>query len=252
MKFIHLSDLHVHFNNKDNKELITSLRYIADKYPQHRLIITGDITDDGSPGQYENAYDLLQPFLGRLYFCPGNHDFGASGNLYSRERAQRFDQILSIPLGQGGTFTGDNTPVVNILREGSDLVMLIALDSNLETHSPFDFACGEIGKSQLQSLDTILATAPAGAIKIVFFHHHPFIRNDPFMLLKDSEALARVLYGRTDVVLFGHKHVMGEWTNRWNTQYILASDNSWDKDYAKELTITDGRIEVRTIPIREA
>lgn len=252
MKFIHLSDLHIHSSSSDNAELTAALNFIAHTYPKHGLIITGDITDDGAPKQYENAYKLLKPFLGRIYICPGNHDFGAVGNLYSEERALRFDQSLSIPLKQGGTFKGDSTPVVNVLKDGKSSVMLIALDSNLETENPFDFACGEIGPSQLRALDTILTTAPQNTTKVLFFHHHPFMRNDPFMQLNDAEALARTVYGRTHVILFGHKHEMDQWENRWGTRYILASDNSSDKNYAKELTIENGDISVAPVRIREA
>ena len=95
-------------------------------------------------------------FKGRIFLCPGNHDFGAAGNFYSRERAERFDEFLSIPLGQGGTFTGDKTPVVNIVQEDGEKVMVIALDTNLETEQAFDFACGKVGKTQRSALDNIL------------------------------------------------------------------------------------------------
>lgn len=250
MKLIHLSDLHVHGSSDDNAELMAALDYISSAYPEHKLVVTGDITDDGSPRQYENAYALLEPFLGRIYICPGNHDFGAVGNLYSEERARRFDQSLAIPLEQGGTFKGDCTPVVNIVKDDVSTAMLIALDSNLETQNPFDFACGEIGSSQLQALDTLLATAPRNIVKVLFFHHHPFMVNDPFMMLKDADALARTIYGRTDIVLFGHKHRMNQWENRWGAKHILASDNSSDKDYAKEITIEGEKISVAAIPIR--
>ncbi len=252
MKFIHLSDLHIHSSNDDNAKLIASLKYISATYLEHKLIITGDITDDGAPRQYENAYELLKPFIGRIYICPGNHDFGAVGNLYSDERSRRFDQSLAIPLGQGGTFKGDCTPVVNIVKEGSSTAMLIALDSNIETQSPFDFACGEIGSSQLQALDTLLKTAPRNVVKVVLFHHHPFMVNNPFMMLKDAEALARTIYGRADIVLFGHKHEMNQWENRWGTKYILGSDNSSDKNFAKEITIESENVSVATVPIRAA
>jgi hypothetical protein len=128
--------------------------------------------------------------------------------------------------------------------------MLIALDSNLETGHPFDFACGEIGESQLSALDTILGrTSSAHMSKILFFHHHPFMVNDPFMELKDARKLASTIFGRVDVVLFGHKHEMNQWENRWETKYILASDNSPGKDFAKEITITGTDISVASIPI---
>ena len=149
MKFIHISDLHFHMNAADNTAANKLLSNIGEHYPDHKLIVTGDITDDGHPKQFKNAWDGLKPFRGNVFIAPGNHDFGAKGNFYSRERARRFDEMLSMPLQQGGTFTGDNTPVVNIVQEGDVRAVLIALDTNLETYTPVDFACGAV-----EELDT--------------------------------------------------------------------------------------------------
>jgi 3',5'-cyclic AMP phosphodiesterase CpdA len=252
MKFIHLSDLHIHSNDNDNRGVSELLEFIERHYPEHRLIVTGDITDDGAPRQYENAYKLLKPFMGRIFICPGNHDFGAVGSLFSRERAIRFDEHLAKPLNQGGTFQSDTTPVVNVIKDGETSIILIALDSNLETQHAFDFACGEIGGPQLRALETILATAPNNAVKLLFFHHHPFMVNDPFMELKDAQMLARTIYGRTDVILFGHKHEMKQWENRWGAKYILAADNSSDKKFAKEITVEGTFITVSPVAIRRS
>lgn len=250
MKLIHISDLHYHRNPGDNQEADSLLEIIRNRYPTHSLIVTGDISDDGHPTQFENAFKALEPFLGRVFIVPGNHDFGAAGNFYSCERACRFDEMLSIRLDQGGTFTGDNTPVVHVFREGNESVMLIALDTNLETENPFDFACGEVGKSQMATLDTILCN-PANAVlpKILFFHHHPFMHGNPFMQLKDAEDLMRTIYMRVDVVLFGHKHVSEMWKNRNGVQYFLASDNSPGKDYVREISIAGGKIYVQDIGV---
>jgi 3',5'-cyclic AMP phosphodiesterase CpdA len=250
MKFIQLSDLHIHTHENDNEDAISLLRYVSKTYPDHQLIITGDITDDGKMEQFENAYKLLEPFKGKVFICPGNHDFGAAGNFYSYERAVNFDNILVKQLNQGGTFKGDSTPVVNTLNDGNIKIMLIALDSNLETEQPFDFACGEIGDSQLSALNTILSTVPsAGMVKALFFHHHPFMVNDPFMELKDAKALAKIVYNRVDLILFGHKHEMSQWEKRWGTKYMLASDNSPGKQFAKEITIDGAGISVKPVPI---
>ncbi len=78
--------------------------------------------------------------MGRIFIVPGNHDFGAMGNFYSKERAKRFDEKLTIPLKQGGTFYKENKPVVNIIKDKNASVMLIGLDTNLKTNHPFDFA----------------------------------------------------------------------------------------------------------------
>ncbi len=250
MKFIHLSDLHFHRRKKDNSEATKTLGYIKKQYPDHHLIVTGDIVDDGHEEQYERALDALKEFMGRILISPGNHDFGAVGNFYSQERAERFDEMLSKPLQQGGTFTGDNTPVVNILEENSDRIMLIGLDTNLETEHPFDFASGEVGNGQLAALDTILSNpSTPNMIKMLFFHHHPFMHNNPFMELKDAYDLMRTIYCRVDAVLFGHKHVSNQWENMNGIRYVLASDDSPGKDWAREITIEHGEITVKDIKI---
>jgi 3',5'-cyclic AMP phosphodiesterase CpdA len=247
MRFLHVSDLHYHRNPADNKAADTTLTFIKKTYPKHHLIVTGDITDDGHPEQYENARKALLPFReSGISICPGNHDFGAAGNFYSRERAERFDELLSRPLGQPGTFTGDQTPVVTMTGSADDRVMLIGLDTNLETEQPFDFACGEVGKKQLDALDSILANRETcNLLKVVFFHHHPFMVNDPFMELRDAEQLGRVLYRRVNVVLFGHKHVSHAWEDRWGVRWTLAADNTPGKDYAREIVVEHGEFMVK-------
>jgi 3',5'-cyclic AMP phosphodiesterase CpdA len=251
MKFIHLSDLHYHTFQKDNTEATGTLNYVQGNYPLHNVIITGDITDDGKEDQFYAAFRDLLPLKGRVFICPGNHDFGAAGNFYSQERAERFDRLLAVTLAQGGTFKGDSTPVVNILKDDTAEVMLIALDTNLETEHPFDFASGEAGDQQLAALKTILSNpGSAGMKKILFFHHHPFMHNNPFMELKDARALFRAIYNRVDVVLFGHKHVVGKWTNMNGISYILASDDSPGKNYAREIEIIGSSISVRDLPIK--
>jgi len=251
MKLIHISDLHFHRRRNDNKEALATLNFIQQNYPKHYLIVTGDIVDDGHEKQFDQAFKALRPFKGRIFICPGNHDFGAIGNFYSRERAERFDRLLATPLEQGGTFTGDATPVVNVIEEKKDKVMLIALDTNLETEHPFDFACGEVGATQLATLDTILSNqANAGMPKILFFHHHPLARNNPFMELKDGYDLWRALFGKVDVLLFGHKHESDCWQNMNGVRYVLASDNSPGKRYAREIVIGKRVISVNDIEIR--
>ncbi len=250
MKFIHISDLHFHTHISDNAAAIATLNFIQVHYPEHKLIVTGDIADDGDEQQFDQAYRALEPFKGRIFICPGNHDFGAAGNFYSRERAERFDNMLSLPLEQGGTFTGDNTPVVNLLMDEADKVALIALDTNLETESPFDFACGEVGERQLAFLNTILTdTSLADRTKILVFHHHPFMHNDPLMELKDARELMRTIYQKVDVVCFGHKHVSHLYQNIDGIPFVLAADNSPGKDWARQISITRKIISVTDIRI---
>jgi hypothetical protein len=42
----------------------------------------------------------------------------------------------------------------------------------------------------MRALKTILASpASAKMVKVLFFHHHPFIVNNPFMELKDAREI---------------------------------------------------------------
>lgn len=248
MKFLHLSDLHIHTCDCDNSDVTSTLRFIEKTYPDHLLIITGDITDDGTEAQYENARSLLAPFKEKIFICPGNHDFGEAGNVYRRDCALHFD-TLAEELRQGGVFKGAAKPVVNRIQEDKTEVMLIALDSNLETQSIFDFACGEIGKQQLNDLNELLTSESGnGAVKVLFFHHHPFMFNDPFMELRDAKDLAKIIYGKIDLVLFGHKHEAGQWQKTWNTRCMLASDNSPGKCSVREITIDSAGVSVASVP----
>lgn len=250
MKFLHLSDLHFRSQPEHNREILATLDVIREQYPSHSLIITGDITDDGHEVQYELAYQALDLFVGRIFLCPGNHDFGAKGNLFSQERAERFDRMLAIPLQQRGTFCGENLPVLHVLQEEGQQILLIALDTNLETLSPFDFACGQIGATQLTALNSLLSDHDiAEMIVIVFFHHHPFLHGDRFRKLLDARELVRILYERVHLVLFGHQHVSKMWVNTLGIPYILACDNSPGKALAREITIVQRTIMVQDVSI---
>lgn len=250
MKFLHLSDFHFRSRPEHNQEILATLEVIREYYPSHYLIITGDITDDGHEIQYKHAYQALAPFVGRIFICPGNHDFGAKGNLFNRERAERFDRMLAIPLQQSGTFRGDNLPVPHVLQEEEQQILLIALDTNLETLSPFDFACGQVGATQLAALNSLLSDPEiAEMIVIVFFHHHPFLHTDRLRKLLDAKELMRILYERVHLVLFGHQHVSKMWVNTLGIPYILACDNSPGKAAAREITIVQKKIAVQDISI---
>jgi 3',5'-cyclic AMP phosphodiesterase CpdA len=252
MKFLHISDLHIQSNDdSDNADVKSTLNYIKKKYPKHCLIVTGDVTDDGTEDQYRNAAEYFEGFVERVFFCPGNHDFGLQGNFFSEERAKRFDKMLMEPFKQGGTFTGDQTPLVHTLKDGTTTVRLIGLDSNLETESPFDFACGEIGATQLKFLNSVLSSPAIPEMRtLLYFHHHPLMHNNPFMELKDAEGLMRTIYNKSvDVVLFGHKHESKMWKNMNGIPYFLAADNSPGKDFAREIDVTGTEVTVKDVKI---
>ncbi|MDY6893807.1 MAG: metallophosphoesterase [Thermotogota bacterium] len=223
MNLLHISDLHIHRDQEKNKNTRLRLEKIMSMFPDDLLITTGDITDDGHPKQYKNAKDL--PGLK----VPGNHDYGYAGNIYDREKAELFDKIF------GTCFADINIPHIKIINN----IQFVGLDSNLETEHPFDFACGEIGPLQLRLLGkTLQNKIPT----VVYLHHHPFVRNDPFMELRDARKFMRTIYGRVDVLLFGHRHVEQIWHDTCGIKLIHAAGRLADSDHVLKITINDGEV----------
>jgi 3',5'-cyclic AMP phosphodiesterase CpdA len=242
MKILHISDTHFHAI-ANNDALLRRFTYIQSNYPDHKIIITGDITDDGTEEQYAIASRILKPFKGRLFFCPGNHDYGTLGSVYTEEAARRFDEFAKV--FNEGAFI-DKVPLVFKIEN----VQIILLNSNLKTGNPLDFACGEIGKGQLKILRKILKeNLPKDSVRIICLHHHPFIHSDPTMKLLDAEDFVRVIYGKTDILLFGHKHEQAQWLNKVGCKFVLASGALFEGLTAKEITIDGIGISVASVPI---
>ena len=62
------------------------------------------------------------------------------------------------------------------------------------------------------------------------------------MELKDARQVMRIMYNRVNVLLFGHKQVMGKWKNYNGIRYVLASDDSPGKEWAREITVEKGEV----------
>lgn len=210
----HASDLH--FGSSLTSQSIALLAHIFAGHFRDSgafLLVTGDITDDGSAEQYELAARHLRPFAGRLLACPGNHDVGPQGNLYSPEAVQRYhEQIdpLTVLAGDGT----DHLPHDILLQDGEGCqVLTVGLNSTLYTPTPFDFACGQVGDEQRLALQAKLCQAslcrPRGGPvpTLVYLHHRPF--RFPFltsmvMRLRDADRFLDIVEASADVVAFGH------------------------------------------------
>ena len=247
MRCIHLSDEHWHSDNGDNQRQLAVIQALRPYRKTHYLLGTGDITDDGGRDQYLRVQDAMAEWKGRWFFCPGNHDCGWAGWEWRSECAIRFDMMLSDPFHQGRSFFAKEAPVVNLLEDGKDRVLLVALNSVPATVDPGDFACGEIGRVQLEALSGVLKTAPPGVPVIVMVHHHPWYHWHPFMYLKDAGALLMRLRGKIDLLLFGHRHKGEQWRDRWNIPWSIAAPSTPEAGWADEIVIEDGHIEIRRL-----
>ncbi len=241
MKLLHLSDFHYHKDDSNNTAIYERVERLRG-YPDHWKIITGDITDDGRQDQYDKAYRSLS-LLNRVIVVPGNHDYGAFGSIYDESDARLFD-VFANCFNQRPFF--DKVPGVIRIEN----MLFILLNSCLKTEDIFEFASGEIGREQLQRLTTILDEPEnKDFVKVVALHHHPFIHSDPTMRLLDADRLARAVYKKVDLLLFGHKHEKGKWKDKVGCRHILAADALFESKSVWEIDIEGNEISIRAIRI---
>ena len=238
MKFLHLADSHVHARSS-NDPLIERMEYVNTHYADYYKPITGDMTDDGSEDQYGNAKEICRKSL--IIPVPGNHDYGAIGSLYSKASAKMFDHFAST--FRPSSYFGKNPQVILLGN-----MVFICLNSCKKTTSPFDFARGQIGWRQRWKLGKLL-DQHKDLIRIVALHHHPFVHSDPGMELEDAEQFLKVIYGKVDVLLFGHKHEQRQWQDKAGCKWVLAAGAVFKEQTAKAIIIEGSNIQIEEVRI---
>ena len=152
-------------------------------------VITGDLTESGTPDEYKNFAALVRQFLpGPVYVIPGNHDHRA--NL--REALADFPGVTADPFYV--QYAIDDHPV-----------RLIMLDTLVPSAS-----YGELRAEQLVWLDTVLGRVPDKPT-IVGMHHPPFacgIVHMDKIALRNADEFATVIARHRQVVrvICGHHH----------------------------------------------
>jgi 3',5'-cyclic AMP phosphodiesterase CpdA len=221
---IHLSDLHIHKSSRhrDNLNARVLVNYLCRQFrdaPKSNtyVVLTGDNVDDGTAAQYSRLRaDVLSPLGQRftLLVAPGNHDYAFAGFLFDKGAPRRFRDCIR-PF-----VTGTRFPCVTENRE--EKVLFAGLDSAGPFGQQF-FAEGVVAKGQRERLARHLADSQyEGCVKVVYLHHHPFVRCIG-TALRESEALLGVVSGNVDLVLFGHKHRSEAFFGRYRIPLMLAS-----------------------------
>jgi len=223
MKLIHLSDLHVGQSDNEAKfqwiinHLNTALEF---EDPNYVIIITGDLINDAANKHAHRGVramiDTLSPrFSGRVFLCPGNHDYGnfwGGHHKFIAHFRQLFDDYLQ---GSGdiepSAYLPANMPynspfpVVDIMGE----IVLIGLDTTAdELNDGYSFGAeGRVGERQLRALDRLLGLPQLSGKRIViYFHHHPYHAGNYLNRLKDADDFCNVVRNRVHLLLFGHNH----------------------------------------------
>ena len=155
--------------------------------PVEMAIVTGDLTDFGTPEEYQRFRDIMAPLDIPYRAVPGNHDD---------------PDAMRAGFADRGWMPKDGP--INWMHDFDDLV-LIGLDSSV-AGKPF----GYLSDTTLAFLSQGLHRADGRAV-IVGIHHPPFLTGKEKMdiqNLRDSAALGQILSGyRGEVRLIcGHVH----------------------------------------------
>ena len=155
--------------------------------PVDAVVVSGDVSDDGSPESYECFLSVMAPLDVPLYVIPGNHD--------RREPMRR-------AFGKGGYLPPSGR--LNWRRRVGS-VDLIGLDTLIEGQGG-----GEMDPQTLDFLSSALAEAVDRPV-LLALHHPPFACGIEFMDaigLRGADALAEVLSRHdNDIrVVCGHIH----------------------------------------------
>ncbi|MEH1013688.1 phosphodiesterase [Micromonospora sp. CPCC 206060] len=171
-------------------------RVLALKPRPDRVLISGDLTEHGSPEEYATLREMIARFPLPVHLAAGNHD----------GREALLDAFGGTPCLGGGH-------ELHYVVEEPDLT-LVVLDSltagRPEWGRPGLLGCGQLGEEQLAWLDDVLARRPE-VPAVVCVHHPPVPVGIPFMdgiRLLDGDALAEVIGRHPQVVRVttGHLH----------------------------------------------
>lgn len=169
-------------------QLVTRINSIRDQIgPIDAVLISGDVSDDGSAQSYERFKNLVAPLDLPIYVIPGNHD--------CRENMRRaFSEHMPVD----GPLNWD-------LRVGE--VVIIGLDTLVEGEG-----LGTLLPRSIGFLEQALARADGSPV-LLALHHPPFTSAIEFMDkigLTNSADISDIIsgYGGNLRLVCGHVHSM--------------------------------------------
>jgi 3',5'-cyclic AMP phosphodiesterase CpdA len=166
-----------------------SLAALVERVDPQLVVASGDLAHRGRRSEHERAAVFLRALERPLLVIPGNHD---------------------IPYAFPARFT---TPWAEFERQWqtvepvhrSDELVVVGLNSV----RPWRHQSGRIRPAQIEHARTLLADAPAGALRVVALHHHligaPW-RSRKRPVARRSEVLAGLVDAGAELILAGHIH----------------------------------------------
>lgn len=208
LTILHLSDTHLfgddsrHYDVVDTEAaLVRSLDQFSGISELDLLLLSGDLSDDGSPRSYLKLRSIVEPWAAerdaRVIYAMGNHDLRAG-----------FRQVLGDGHGHGAGLNAvepaasSTGPVDAVSAVGP--WRIVTLDSSVP-----GAGYGELDGQQLEWLKDVLAT-PADAGTVLVIHHPPIPALTTLLQALDlynaEDLLAAVSGSDVRVILAGHYH----------------------------------------------
>jgi 3',5'-cyclic-AMP phosphodiesterase len=190
LRVLQLTDIHLFASAeqslmgiKTHESLIPILEAIIQLQPAPDLfLLTGDLSQDGTPESYAQLVDLLSPLSRPIYWLPGNHDC-----------FETMARSLNHP-----PFVSDKS----FTQQGWQFLLL---NSQIPGDVPGYLQPATLDwlKSELNALPDVPTT--------IAFHHPPLTLNAEWLdssALQNSDDLFQVLdeFPQVKLVLFGHIH----------------------------------------------
>lgn len=184
-RILHISDLHFGYHRE---ALVEPLLAEINRAQADLVVVTGDLTHRGRPGQYQAAADFLSRISAPVMAVPGNHDV----------------PLYNIPvrflLPWGGYRQAISTDLAPTRGVGG--VRVIGLNSV----DPFSWQRGIIREDDIARVAASLDPLACNILAL----HHPLQHMpgvDKELAAKAPEALARFETAGIAIVLSGHLHL---------------------------------------------
>lgn len=202
VELLQLTDLHLLADPADTILGIPSritLREVVDEartHPWDLALLTGDLSQDGTPAAYEGVRELVDPLDAPCYWVPGNHD-----------RPDVMDRTLDT-----SPFRSDRA-----FEVGSWHVVMLNSALLDETH-------GRLSAEELAFLDDALSAHP-DTPTLVALHHSPVPVGSKWLdplNLRQPGAFRQIVerHSQVRLVLFGHVHQ--EVNARWGDTHLYG------------------------------
>lgn len=168
------------------------------------VVLTGDVTHHGRNAELDTFHRIFRPLLAnaRLTVVPGNHDRtgeDAGARLMHGER---------------------------VAIHETDGLYLVRVDSTAPHNRSAIASHGDLCNRVIADAALALSAAPAGSLKVLALHHHVVPLPEEGFLerlstlvglphareLRLGSQLLRLVEGRCDLVLHGHRHVPRSFT----------------------------------------